>query len=567
MPSAQSVSHAPRPLREPAQRVGGRLARRRSARRPRRARPATSRRSRGRRARTLAGRRRGRRRSDRDRCAAPRSRTRPDRPLVPRRAQSHPDAGVDELERLGLLAAPGDEQQRRVPHAVRYPVAAGDRVRLLDEGRRGDELTRVHVHAGPVGERDREDAQRAGVAREPRPRGWRGRATSRRPTARARRLRRDGHASQSQRRSSSPSAGAPRGTRRASARSRGDGRGVAVREPRRDAIQQQIDRTGGRGPGGAARAWPPRDLARRRRCAEATGEDRRARAPRDTSHAPARRRAARAALAASSSSGGRLASALRAKTICARRRSRRARCRSSRGQLSAIASSIDGARRARRRRTSAWAAARARGPRRPGSGVSSAARGRNAAAAATPTARLRPVGRALELGGHDLVRPRGGMRRDATPGGRDRRPGRSPRPARGAPRVGRCWSPRDRRPSARAGAGSAPGRRTRSDPRPRPERPRRPDPEPSAARHSRLTSPTGSAAATSRRRRVSAGRTRAAAGSSARCGWPAAARPDARTRPPSPRARQAAWQLQQRERVPAGLGDDPVAHPRRPAVR
>ena len=56
------------------------------------------------------------------------------------------DAGRDELGRLGLVAAPGGEQQRRVHDGC----AAGrprDRVGLLDQRRRGGELAGVHVHA------------------------------------------------------------------------------------------------------------------------------------------------------------------------------------------------------------------------------------------------------------------------------------------------------------------------------------------------------------------------------------------------------------------------------------
>ena len=65
------------------------------------------------------------------------------------------------------------------------------------------------------------------------------------------------------------------------------------------------------------------------------------------------------------------------------------------------------------------------------------------------------------------------------------------------------------------------------------------------------------------------------AGSPARCGSPAAARRAARTRPRAPPAVKPARQLEQRERVAARLGEDPVAHARverpghrpRPAAR
>ena len=71
----------------------------------------------------------------------------------------------------------------------------------------------------------------------------------------------------------------------------------------------------------------------------------------------------------------------------------------------------------------AWAAASERSTRTAGSGVSSAARCRNAAAAASPPRRLRAVGRARHLRGHRLVRASPSHARDARRDGRDRATG------------------------------------------------------------------------------------------------------------------------------------------------
>jgi hypothetical protein len=61
-------------------------------------------------------------------------------------------AGFDQLQRLGLVAAPGDEQQGGVPHG-RVAGCLRDRISLLDQRRGSRELSGVHVHAGAVHQR------------------------------------------------------------------------------------------------------------------------------------------------------------------------------------------------------------------------------------------------------------------------------------------------------------------------------------------------------------------------------------------------------------------------------
>ena len=123
-----------------------------------------------------------------------------------------------------------------------------------------------------------------------------------------------------------------------------------------------------------------------------------------------------------------------------------------------------------------------------------------------PAARLRPARGPLELGRDVLVGTAAWPVRDARRGdpARARRRSRPPAPrARsGAPDP----KPTDRRPTARADAGSAPVRRrpaARSAPRAR--APCRATPSRVAARHISAGSPTGSAAATSSSSRVSGG--------------------------------------------------------------
>ena len=229
-------------------------------------------------------------------------------------------------------------------------------------------------------------------------------------------------------------------------------------------------------------------------------------------------------------------------------------------------------RRVRRAGLAAWPARRpARaGPGAAGSGVSSAARSQERGGGRQAAAGLRPAGRALQLGGDVLVGPDGGVR--AVPGaaiGIDVGIGRLGQRAVHAAGA-RAATPPGRPPSVPADGGTAPARRTRSArPRPPAPRPSAPMPEPSAARHSSVGSPTGSAAAISSSRRVSAGAARAAAGSPPRSGL-ASGRDAGQSEPARQlRRRQAARQLQQRQRVAARLGHDPVAHPlvQRPADR
>ena len=219
-------------------------------------------------------------------------------------------------------------------------------------------------------------------------------------------------------------------------------------------------------------------------------------------------------------------------------------------------------RRARRPANLACAAASARCARRRrvggqlGRPLQERGRRRDAAA------RLRPLGRALQLGGDRLV---GSGRRvgqvPRAPVGIDVRD-RSPRPARGARPAGPATPPRGRRPSARADGGNAPGHRARSAPPPRPAPPRpAPIPSSSAARRSRVTSPTGSAAAMSSSCCVSAGSdwTRRRKLCSI---WLASGRASGSPNPPASSAGVSpAGQLEQGQRVPARLGDDPVPHP------
>ena len=174
-----------------------------------------------------------------------------------------------------------------------------------------------------------------------------------------------------------------------------------------------------------------------------------------------------------------------------------------------------------------------------------------------PAAGLRPARRALELGRDVLVRASRGLR--AVPGaairlergvGRVRqRPVRAPALGiRGRPIDGR---PHQRMPEAHLRADiQQPGPRRGSSAVPA-------IPSRVAARHISAGSPRGSAAATRSSSRVSAAAPRAAAGSSPRSGPTAAAAPAARTRRQL-RRREPARELQQRKRIAARLGDDPV---------
>ena len=314
------------------------------------------------------------------------------------------------------------------------------------------------------------------------------------------------------------------------------------------------------GPGGAARAASATSRGADA-AVEAAGEHRRCRAPRGTPRAPIQLSSGSSCLAASSSSGGASLPRLSANTIWARRRVEpgalelveRARLR---GRQQAPA---------RLRRPGLELRLR-RGQRPPaapaGSGVSSAARSRNAAAAARPPrpARARPSAPARRR------RPRRARRRvRAMPGapiGIDVRD-RSPRPARDAPPGGRQRAPPGRPPSAPADDGTAPGRRARSAPRPRAgAAASASDPELARPRATAsVTSPTGSAAACSSSRRVSAGSDSSRRRKLCSIRLARGVASGSPNPPASSAGRQPARQLEQRERVAARLGDDAVAHP------
>ena len=194
-------------------------------------------------------------------------------------------------------------------------------------------------------------------------------------------------------------------------------------------------------------------------------------------------------------------------------------------------------------------------PAPPGSGVSSAARARKAAAAAAPP---RACARSAERSSSPATPRRHPLPpgRDATPGDRDRHPDRSPPPAPDARFAAPQGQPTGRRRSAPADGGTARARRARAAAPP----PRDPgaDPEPLGSAPEQRRIPGGSAAATSSRRRASSESARP----------PDEALLDMareirhRDKPEAAgqlRGRQAPWQLHQRERVPARLGDDPVA--------
>ena len=149
-----------------------------------------------------------------------------------------------------------------------------------------------------------------------------------------------------------------------------------------------------------------------------------------------------------------------------------------------------------------------------------------------PAASLGTPGRALELGGHRVVRPGGGLRpMPRAPVRIDGGVGLL-RQRLDAPRGGRPSGRRGRRPSARADAGIARGFRVSPGRRPSSSRPPSASiPSRRAARHSSDGSPTGSAAAISSSRRAAVGKLlEPALEALARSGWPAAGAPAARSR-------------------------------------
>ena len=334
---------------------------------------------------------------------------------------------------------------------------------------------------------------------------------------------------------------------------------VALGEPRRQAVEEQVDRAWRlrrrrRGLSGLGR------LADARLVAEATGEHRRRRAPRGRSRGPSRRRAARGA------GPHRAAAAARRCRACGRTRSARAAAPAARA----------GARRAGRARRSP--AARAPRPTPPASNFACAA-----ASARLPARRRvggqlgRPLqerrGRRRARRGPAPGRPSAPARRppprrarpprarDARRDDRDRRPDRSPRPAPDAPPGGRGSGrrPVDRRADERM-----------PEPHPDPEldqpgllgRPARVASDPEllgrAPQQAHVADRLGR-----RHQQQALGLARKrpdplqeglldAAGQRPRVGKPEPAR--------ELRRRQPTRQLQQRERVAARLGDDPVAH-------
>jgi hypothetical protein len=197
--------------------------------------------------------------------------------------------------------------------------------------------------------------------------------------------------------------------------------------------------------------------------------------------------------------------------------------------------------------------------RRAGSGVSSAARSRNAAAAAAPS-RVRAWSAERSISAATVRQatvPRG---RDATPGDRDRRPDRLPRPRPDAPPAGHRARPPCRRRSRPVGGESACGRRVRSILRlplqpPRPLRSAAAWPRATtSSRHNRFGR-CGKQQLLRVARKHFELQVKAVfnAALQRRCGGkPESARQFGRSQP--------AGQLQERERVTAGFSDDPVTH-------
>ena len=193
-----------------------------------------------------------------------------------------------------------------------------DRVGLLDQRRSGVERSRMNVEARAIGGRDREHAERARLARD------------------AQRARRQlvpqlvvpqvlGQAA----RQPEPAHVACRQSLLAAERAerlpqrRHAGR-VALGEPRRQAVEEQVDRARRlrrrrRSPSGLG------GLADARLAAEAAGVHRRRRSPRDGSREPSRRRAVRGAGRHRATARGASLPRVRANTISARSRSSRAR--------------------------------------------------------------------------------------------------------------------------------------------------------------------------------------------------------------------------------------------------
>src|SRR5205823_11837316 len=90
---------------------------------------------------------------------------------VPRHTQDPPlapapgvlDGRIDQLHRRGLLALPGGEEKRGVPHG-RVAGCRRDGIALLDERRGGGEFSGIHVNAGEVDQQHGQGGERAGFA-------------------------------------------------------------------------------------------------------------------------------------------------------------------------------------------------------------------------------------------------------------------------------------------------------------------------------------------------------------------------------------------------------------------
>ena len=329
----------------------------------------------------------------------------------------------------------------------------------------------------------------------------------------------------------------------------------------RQAVQQQVEPAAAGAPAGAVPGRRGRPPAHRRRRPGARRTAPPGRRP-GRSRGPGPGRAAPAAWPPSAAAAARRCPGPEANATCPRSRSARARCSSSTGPASAMAS-----------RSRAWsnapacrlacAAASVRSARRAGSAVSAAARSRNAAAAASPPrACARPADRsssaATSSSGPAAAWARCQARRSGSAAGsvasasaacvclpvRDRgRPvdrradQRMPEPHPAAElhqaRLHRRLRRRGAdRPAARPPATPAPGRRT--------------------GRRPRAAAAAGSGPA---------GRP-AAGGSSPRCGRPAAPRRAARTRRPAPPASDPRGSSSSASGLPPRLGDDLVADPR-----
>ena len=275
-------------------------------------------------------------------------------------------------ERLRLVAAVRGQHQRRVLQ-WREARRLRDRLDLADQRGGGGEVPGVDVKRGEVVRHDREQAERAGVAREAHAAGG-----ERLPELVVPEILRE--AARQPQPAAVVAAGVGPGEREQRLRERRDGRRVALGEPRHEGVQERV---GGAG-GVHARARPPRPRAHpgRRRGARQTSPTR---SPRDRSRGPSRRRGARAAWppraaaeARRAHAGGRTRSA-RPAAPAARAGDRPAaqarRPQAVRGGRGVRDVELRLGRRERALDTSA------------GSGVSSAARSRNAAAAARPPRR------------------------------------------------------------------------------------------------------------------------------------------------------------------------------------